>query len=474
MISLAGIRDQSLASLGLEGRQLADFAREYYADYVGGRSYAVPDDLEHVLSVGDATPAEKRGIRTALFAENILAVAPAIGESFAGLYERWKYSPDYTLTNYLLNGPPEGGGQASYPGILDALVELLASADALHGYVGGKGALDGEQGFSRMGIMAVLIDNADAVNDLFLTGVSPGLMERVHDIIYDRPLTQEAAARFLDALPEYRQDRRMSLESFLRHYRLGQDIRWRDEGIYSPLLQRYLRRHGSGWRGAFLSAAGGPLAQRVDSLDRALGYRRPPVLPEEELQFLESLEKNGGIAPLLAWADEGSDAVDLFTALHLEQFGAKNALVVRELLKRGREGIRQYLGALRVHIPDASAVYDWEEHLADVCRNLEPNDFGKNEALAAILYERLRGRFDRDFRQDPAMALQAIAGEIAASEAPIYRSLLEKVHAHYVLRQRVRNVQGIVPFLRVRRGEARRTSHPSGSGGPAKDAGTTR
>lgn len=451
MKSVSMHRDEAYSSLSQDGMNIANFAKEYYSDYTSGMVFSVPTDLEYLLEEADER--EKSEIRRYMFAENILNSAERIGEGFAGLYETHKHKPEYTLENYLLSWEGEflNGENGKYADVLSNLIEFLEGDENLRGYSFGKdGRLNGKQGFTRWGLKAVLIDNSDNVCDLFLTALGEESRKRVEDIVYDKLLAQEAGESFLDMLPELRNDRRYTLQNFLLHYIPGKGMPRKQPGIYRPMFRRFVRRSKTDWKEPFYQILEGPVKSRALALDNELLERSGGVLFEEEIKLLESLATKGSLEYLLSLADEGSDAEDMFNALNLETLTSRESRVLKEILRKGKKKVREYLGVMRVRIPDSSVGYDWSAKIKEFAERVSPEEYARNDVLAAILYNKEREKWDQPFREDEQHTISLIEKEIESAENQVYNSLMSKVLAHYQMRKKVAKVQGMVSKLRVR------------------------
>lgn len=432
-----------------KGKEVLDFAREYFNEYVSGSILSVPREMEELLNYAVTSEDEKTSMRRYLFAENIIGAAERAGKIFADLYQERKYMPDYTLDNFLLTWSSENGKDSfsgDYRDLLSNLIEFLEFDNSLVGYVSSRdGRIYGGEPITTLGIKSILVDNADRVSDFFMTALDDPIKSRVSDIVYDRNLAQESGEEFLTKVIESRCD----LQDFLMHYLPDSGVRMKNTGLFSPMFRRMARRSNYDWKGLYFSLLQEPVQSRVIMTDREVS-EGVSILQEQEMRLLEALATEGSLKYLTAFIGDGSDAEDLFNALNVKHLTGQNAAVLREMLKKGRNHIRKHMGVLRVPAADLAVKYDWRMNLEEISTQIKPEDYNSNEVVSSILYNKAKQAWELEYRADPKGAIAKLMQEAQNSKNPVYKAVLKKVLSHYELRQRVGNVSGIVTKLKVK------------------------
>lgn len=456
MKTIADHSNEAYASLSSRGLEFLDLAMDRFPDYLSGRAFRFPDEMEYHLLSSGLEDGERMRIRQYCFAENILSSAGSIGRNFTSLYETHRHDPEYTLDKFMSCWREDArqfsqNGTGDHADTLRNLIELLEVDNALSGFISRRdGRIYGGSSLPALAVEAVLIENADLAADLFITALPADMRKDVHEIAYDVRLAQESGKYFLEASQKMHGDRRFSLQNFLMYYNEKGRIKKTNIGKYFPMFKRLVMRSTSDWREHYYSLLRDPVKSRVAALEKDLAAKSG-ILQEEEIRLLEALLSKGSVPYLISMAEEGSDAEDLLAALHLDKLTPHETRVLREILRKGRNKIRQYLGILSVNVPDSAASYDWGSNIKDIAERIKPEDFARNEVLAAILYNKERQKWDPMFREDSKTALEIMRTE-TEDPNPVYRAIMQKVLAHFELRQRVSSdVKGVVKQLRVRK-----------------------
>ena len=454
MRTLNQYKEQACDALSKDGKDLIDFARYQYSSFVYGSSFTVPSDLEDLFGYVTLKEEEKTRARIILFSENIINSVEPIARGFVDLYDAHKHDHRYTLGEYLLGwrGDKEKTeDDTDYTDILANLIDLLLFDEELNGFSNDSTSrLYGGHTFIRFGMDAVLIRNSDKISDLFMSALPDELKKQVHEIVYDLRLAKEAGAAFLDSVGELNENRKFTLQNFLMDYHPGEGLKKRCAGLYYSMFKRLSSRTND-WRTHFYSLLDEPVKTRVTVLDRELEESQGGILFEQELALMESLVQKDALQQLLAIADEGADAEDLFVALNVDKIAENESRVLRQILRKGSKHIRRCMGLLRVKLPDSLTAYDRGQSILDMAKRVHAEDFARTETIGAILYNLRRKEYDDKFRIDREATITEIRTRInGETDNTISKKAMERVLAHFELREKVSFVKGIVPKLKIK------------------------
>jgi hypothetical protein len=450
------LEDRTLLLIDTLSEEASDFIERLnddFTDYMSGEITDPHQDMLDAIDNSGFSPAEIQNIKDYIFLDNVRNSSERIATDFIAAYLDNRYNPDYTLENFLiswnsedkifLRGEDELG---SYGPIIAGIFDMLERSNELSGhmYVFDDDYLEGIKGFKKLGIVSTSVNNSGILYELFLGTLGEETRQRVEDIIYDTRLANEAANKFLDEFPNYRNNRNFNLGNFLRYYdvekREFNPRRKSSAGSYSSLYDRLRTRSRGDWENAFYEKLNEPVYSRVKTLVSQIGTKG--ITEEDKIRLVEDLAAGDLLQYVDMFANEGSDAEDILLAMNIGNVSRAELDVLTEVVTGGRESVKQYLGQCRFQLPDSAIQYDWRLSLMKISETVDPAKFEGDHVLSSILINKSIQLYADRFKQDKPGTMEAIRSDLDEADNPVYNQILQRTLAHYELRLKVGQVTG--------------------------------
>jgi hypothetical protein len=433
--------------------EFIDRITEEFTDYLLGEIIDPHPDMLQMINTSGLTAEDTQRVKDYAFLENVRNSSERIAGEFVEAYFENRYNPGYTLENFLLswnredkkflNGEEEFG---DYGAIISGIYDLLERNNELSGFMYGfdDEYLEGIKGFRKMGIVSTSVNNAGILYELFLGTLGEDIKQSVEEIVYNKRLANEAANTFLDQFPNFRNNRNFSIGNFLRYFDVEKKSfstrRKTNTGSYSSLYDRIHRESGNDWENAFYEKLDDPLQTRVKNLSSEIGTKG--IIEEDKIQLVEYLVSGDLLKYLDMFADEGSDAEDIFLAMNIDKVSGEELGVLADVAKDGRSSIRKYLGQCRFQLSDSAIQYDWRHNLMKISESIDPVKFEGNLVLSSILVDKSIQSYRDRYKKDKPGTIESIRLDINEAANPVYSMILRKTLDHYELRLKIGHVSG--------------------------------
>ena len=447
-----------------EALKLVEQLNNNFTDYILGDIIDPHPDMLDSIKSSELSDTEKQDIKDYVLLENVVNSSEKIVREFLEAYPDNKFNPKYTLDNFLLEWNREhkvflhGDDQlGDYSPVIMGIFDMLErnrELDAFMYEVFNGSYLEGIPGFQKIGISSAISGNEDLFYGLFLGTLTDESRVKVTEIISGKKLANEAADRFLDVYLNFRSHKRFDLGNFLKRYEVESKKfnlqRKSNTGSYNVLYERLRKKSGDGWENSFYELLDEPRKTRVKTLVSELGSKG--IIEEDKIRLFEDLLSEGRedlLQCIDLFADQGSDAEDIFLAMYIGNVPSEDLAALGEAVSGGKESIKKYLGNCRYNFSDSAIQYDWRHNLLKITESVNPAKFKGGEVLSSILINRSIQEYSDKFKQDKPGTIQEIRSEINEANNPVYNNILERTLAHYELRLKVGQVTGFKDKLLV-------------------------